>query len=335
MSSLDTEIFATAYRWHQANRRFAIALVCESWGSSPRAKGAAMLIDETGRLAGSVSGGCVEAEVIEAAYHCLANATAVHLHFGVTDDMAWSNGLSCGGEISLLCLPVEDQFLSGSCLGAITTALQDRQHATMTINKTDFHAQIHNKEVEDKDKDKDKDEDKDEEAAYHFAITPTRQLIIIGAGHIAQALVPLALTSGFAISVIDPRASFITKQRFPPMAEGAADLKEGWPSTHLSADKIDSNSAIVTLTHNPVIDDEALGIALASQAFHIAALGSRKTHQKRLARLASTYGYDEARLARIKGPAGIAIGAATPAEIAVSILAELIHAYRIGKADDS
>jgi xanthine dehydrogenase accessory factor len=151
---------------------------------------------------------------------------------------------------------------------------------------------------------------------------PPVRLAIVGAVHIAQALVPLAATLGFAITVIDPRRAFATDERFPDVT-----ISTDWPDEAMAAFAPDARSAVVTLTHDPKLDDPALDAALRSSAFHIGALGSRKTHAARLVRLRAL-GHDEAALARIRGPVGLDIGAETAPEIALAILAEIVAARR-------
>lgn len=148
------------------------------------------------------------------------------------------------------------------------------------------------------------------------------RLIIVGAVHIAQALAPMAALAGFAVTVVDNRDAFATAERFPGVR-----LLVDWPDDALTALGIDARTAIVTLTHNPTLDDPALETALSSPAFYIGALGSRKTQASRLTRLGER-GFDAAALARIHGPAGLAIGAVSPAEVAISILAEAVQCLR-------
>lgn len=150
--------------------------------------------------------------------------------------------------------------------------------------------------------------------------TPPARLVLVGAVHIAQALAPMAALAGYAVSVVDPRRSFASDARFPDL-----DLSTEWPDEAMARLKPDGRTAVVTLTHDPKLDDPALSAALASDAFYIGALGSRKTHAARLDRLKES-GATEAQLARIHGPVGLAIGAVSPAEIAVSILAQITQA---------
>lgn len=151
---------------------------------------------------------------------------------------------------------------------------------------------------------------------------PPLRLIVVGAVHIAQALVPMAALAGYAVTVIDPRRGFATAERFPNV-----DLVDAWPDEAMEALAPDARTAVVTLTHDPKLDDPALDVALRSEAFYIAALGSKRTHAKRLQRL-EALGHSRAALERIHGPAGLNIGAETPAEIAISILAQMTQVLR-------
>jgi xanthine dehydrogenase accessory factor len=151
---------------------------------------------------------------------------------------------------------------------------------------------------------------------------PQPRMVIVGAVHIAQALAPMAAAAGFAVTVIDPRRAFATEARFPGL-----ELRDDWPDEALEAMGIDAHTAIVTLTHDPKLDDPALVAALNSPAFFVGSLGSKRTHEKRLARLREA-GIAESEFARIHGPVGLDIGARSPSEIAVSIVAQVIAAKR-------
>ncbi len=151
---------------------------------------------------------------------------------------------------------------------------------------------------------------------------PPKRMIIVGAVHIAQPLVTLAQTSGYEVVIVDPRGAFATKDRFP-----GVPLSEDWPNSALEDLKIDSRTAVVTLTHDPKLDDPALHVALRSEAFYIGALGSRKTHGKRVERL-TEHGYTEAEIAKIHAPVGLNINAKSPAEIAISIMAQITQVLR-------
>ena len=162
----------------------------------------------------------------------------------------------------------------------------------------------------------------DGEAWFLLALNPPARLVIVGAVHVAQSLAPMAVTLGYAVTVCDPRGAFATAERFPDV-----DLLTDWPDEAVAACRPDARTAIVTLSHDPKIDDPALDAALRSDAFHVGALGSRRTHAARLDRLRAL-GHADAALSRIKGPVGLPIGAVTAPEIAVAILAELVAARR-------
>ncbi len=164
--------------------------------------------------------------------------------------------------------------------------------------------------------------DSDSGPVFLQIFNPPLRLAIVGAVHIAQALAPIATLAGYAVTIIDPRGAFATEARFPDVA-----LLDDWPDEAMEAFAPDRRSAIVTLTHDPKLDDPALDVALKSEAFYIAALGSRRTHAGRVERL-KEMGHDDAAIARIHGPAGLNIGAVSPAEIAVSVMAEMTRVLR-------
>jgi xanthine dehydrogenase accessory factor len=162
------------------------------------------------------------------------------------------------------------------------------------------------------------------ETWFLHAYNPPLRMIVVGAVHIAQALVPMAAQMGLAVVVVDPRRAFATEERFPNVT-----VSQDWPDEAMDALMPDVRTAVITLTHDPKLDDPALDRALKSPAFYIGALGSRRTHARRVARL-KELGHDDAAIARIKGPVGLDIGAITAPEIAVSILAEFVAARRNG-----
>ncbi|MHA7062353.1 XdhC family protein [Azospirillum argentinense] len=168
------------------------------------------------------------------------------------------------------------------------------------------------------------DPEEDEDGVQLFVQThnPPLRLLVVGAVHIAQALAPLAALTGYAVTVIDPRGSFATESRFPGVS-----LHDSWPDEALSALTIDNRTAVVTLTHDPKLDDPALLVALRSPAFYVGSLGSKRTHAKRLERL-KEQGVTDAELARIHAPVGLDIGAVTPAEIALSVIAQITAVRR-------
>ena len=164
--------------------------------------------------------------------------------------------------------------------------------------------------------------ERDGQTLFINVFNPPLRLVIVGAVHIAQALVPMAAIAGYDVTVVDPRRAFASDERFPGVY-----VNREWPDEALDALGPDARTAVVTLTHDPKLDDPALDVALRSQAFYIASLGSKKTHAARLDRLAAL-GHDERTLARIHGPAGLPLGAVSPAEIAIAVMAEMTRALR-------
>ena len=309
----DDALFNEALRWQVSGHSLAIAFVINTWGSSPRQVGSIMLIRDDQLIAGSVSGGCVEGAVIDAASVVIKSGYSQRLDFGVANADAWEVGLSCGGQISILVMAVSKTGLSPSLLANAAQSLAVRKTVGFCLPVTGDPARkaepVPAASVL-------------EGEEFWFRRDPRPQLIVIGAVHISQHLAAMAAQSGFEVTVIDPRRTFATPERFPGIK-----LIFDWPDIALTRMVLDSETALVALTHDPKIDDVALHNVLGKSLFHVACLGSRRTHTARLDRLLKA-GFDSTELAKIKGPAGLDIGAKTPAEIAVSVLAELVAAYR-------
>ncbi len=296
-------LIATLRGWSAAGHEAAIATVIETWGSAPRRIGAHLIIRDDGLFEGSVSGGCVEGDVIAAAADVIADNAPRRLEYGVADARAWEVGLACGGRIAVLVQPVSDAGFAPALADRLGKALANGESVRVT---TDADGVSREGEGE----------------GFARLYEPAGRLMIVGAVHIAQALVPMAELLGYVPLVVDPRGSFAAAERFQHIA-----VDPRWPDEALADWKPDSASAIVALTHDPKLDDPALIAALNSPAFYIAALGSRKNQAIRRERLAAA-GFDDAALARVHGPAGLAIGAANPAEIALSIAAQMIAVRR-------
>ena len=305
MTSTGPDRALTAARdWHREGRGVALATVIETWGSAPRRVGAHLAIRDDGLFEGSVSGGCVEGDVITEALDLIAHGGWKRLDYGVADAQAWEVGLACGGQISVLVQKVADGVFPPALLDELTAAREAGRTLTLA---TDLTNGVTNEGVE---------------GSYVNSYAPPLRLAIIGAVHIAQSLVPLAALLGYDATVIDPRGLFAAGPRF----EGSP-VDERWPDDALAEWRPNAASAVVALTHDPKLDDVALAAALRSDAFYIAALGSRKNHAGRLERLRGL-GFDDAALARIHGPAGLDIGASGPAEIALSVAAQMVAAWR-------
>lgn len=304
MSGDDTAaLLQTLAGWLAAGHKAAIATVIETWGSAPRRTGAHLVIRDDGLFEGSVSGGCVEGDVIAAAADVIVEDRPRRLEYGVADARAWEVGLACGGRIAVRVQPVSEAGFPPALVQRLTAALGAGESVRLTTGEDGVTRE-------------------GEGDGFQRLYEPAGRLIIVGAVHIAQALVPMAELLGYRPLVVDPRGSFAAAERF-----AAIPVDPRWPDEALAEWKPDAASAVVTLTHDPKLDDPALIAALRSPAFYVAALGSRKTQAARRERLAAA-GFDDAALARIHGPAGLAIGAANPAEIALSIAAQMIAVRR-------
>ncbi|MDO6585576.1 XdhC family protein [Salipiger sp. 1_MG-2023] len=323
MTTTDVDsIPETALAWHRDGRRAALATVIETWGSAPRRVGAQLAISGRGEIEGSVSGGCVEGAVIVEALEALEDGAARELEFGVSDDDAFAVGLACGGTIRVLVEPI-GSALPEAILADLCAARAARQPAAYVVDLATAARRLDTSGHETRFR---MDRSGFEEASRIFVAihNPPLKLIVVGAVHIAQALVPMARLAGYAPAIVDPRETFGASSRFP----GETVLND-WPDEAVEKLGLDSRTALVLLTHDPKLDDPALTLALTSDCFYIGALGSTRTHARRVARLHEA-GFFEAQIARIHGPVGLDIGAAGPSEIAVSILAEMTRVLRKG-----
>ena len=302
------ELLRRARAWLADGHAVAIATVIETWGSAPRRRGAHAVIRSDGRFEGSVSGGCVEGDVIVAAQALAAKGGGFDRRdYGVQDENAWSFGLACGGRISVLIQTIDPAHFPPALIDAIIERRGQGRAAPVVTDLATGSSRLGA-----------------EEGAGLFlnVYPPPLRMMIVGAVHVSQSLVPLARQLGYRVHLVGPRDSFAAAGRFADI-----EVDARWPDEAFAEWRPDSGAAVITLTHDPKIDDPALAAALRSDAFYIAALGSRRTHAARLERLAAA-GFSEQALARIDGPAGLAIGAATPAEIALSILAGATAALR-------
>jgi xanthine dehydrogenase accessory factor len=310
-----------ALDWHRAGRGAAIATVIETWGSAPRQAGSQLVVSGEGAMMGSVSGGCVEGAVVEEARAALLDGAPRMLSFGVSDDNAFAVGLACGGTIRILVEPV-GKALPVAMLEALVAARAARQAIGYQVNLESWARQLVGSDAAPERFRADKS---GVEAGVFLGIhNPPLRLVVVGAVHVAQALIPMARACGYDPLLIDPREAFGASARFP-----GETISHEWPDAAMQKAGIDTRSAVVTLTHDPKLDDPAIATALRSEAFYIGCLGSTRTHAKRIARLTEA-GFTEADTARIHGPVGLRIGAKSPAEIAVSIMAELTQRLRHG-----
>lgn len=302
MAENDT-VLAAASTWK--GEPLALATVVSTWGSAPRPRGSHMIVHADGRFEGSVSGGCVETDILAAAADVIAGQPFQLKTYGVADAAAWEVGLPCGGEISVLVQPVSAEGFDPELFDRIAEARDAGQALTVTTDLDTGQSSLRTLEG----------------SAFVNRYDPPRRLLIVGAVQIAQSLAALAQTLGIEVVVIDPRARFLTTERFPGVT-----LDDRWPDEAVAAYAPGPATAVVTLSHDTKIDDPALVAALAAPTAYVGALGSRRSHAARCERLAAT-GLSETHLDRIDAPVGLDIGAVGPSEIALSIAAAMIGAF--------
>ena len=306
--------------WAQAGKRAAVATVVETWGSAPRQAGSQMAVSELGEMVGSVSGGCIEGAVVLEAMEAIAAGGARLLSYGVEDETAFSVGLACGGTIKVLVEPAAPML---DVLQQLVTARAARVALGYVVDMADWSRRLVPVGAEAAvDARLRQDNAGIEQGRFILPCNPALRLAVVGAVHVAQPLVAMARLAGYDPVVVDPRQSFATPARFPGEV-----IVEDWPDEALLALGLDARTAVVTLTHDPKLDDPAIGVALRSECFYLGCLGSRKTHAARLERLRAA-GFSEAEIARIHAPVGLAIGAQGPGEIAVSIMAQITAVLR-------
>jgi len=298
------ELADTIERWRARGDRVALATVVATRRSAPRPVGSKLAVSEQGELFGSVSGGCVESEVALTAGEVIADGVPRLLTYGIEDELAWSVGLPCGGEIDIF---VErfDGELPGE---GVTLTVLEGEHAGERLDAEVPPGPSRVLEV-------------DGAQVFGEVLGPPPLLLVVGAIDTAEELCRAAKALGWRTAVIDPRPALATRDRLPSPDE----LTVAWPD-ELEAD---GDTAVVVLTHEERLDVPALTKALAGDAFYVGAMGSRRTQAKRRERLLEA-GIDEEQLERLAGPAGLDLGAHSPAEMAVSILAEVL-AVRAGR----
>jgi len=306
------EVLEELNAWTREGEEIAIATVVETWGSSPRPLGSKMLVTRSGKMAGSVSNGCIEGAVFEEAQKVLKSGTPKVAAFGVADDVAFEVGLACGGHIEVFIQPL------GRVHRQLIDMLDRDQPATLRTNLESGEAEL----IE--------GTPSGSELAHREGdvfIEPFRRpahLVIIGAIHIAIPLHRLAKLMGYRVTVVDARAKFATRERFPD----ADELIVAWPDEAMSKLVVGNSTYVVILTHDPKFDLPALRSVLKKDAGYIGAIGSRKTNQNRFDVLRNE-GFSEEQLARVHGPIGLDLGGRGAEETALGILAE-ITAVRFG-----
>ncbi len=311
------EVLGELNEWIGGNEEIALATVIETWGSSPRPLGSKMLVTRSGKMAGSVSNGCIEGAVFEEAQKVLKSGTPRIAAFGVADDVAFEVGLACGGHIEVFVQPLTLAHRQ------VVGMLNRDEPATLTTNLVSGEAEVTEgtpagTEMARRDGD--------------VFVEPFRRpahLVIIGAIHIAIPLHRLAKLMGYRVTVVDARAKFATKERFPE----ADELIVAWPDEAVAKIPVDNSTYVVILTHDPKFDLPALRSVLRKDAGYIGAIGSRKTNQNRFDALRKE-GFTEEELARVHGPIGLDLGSRGAEETALGILAELT-AVRFGGSGTS
>ncbi|MBU3582182.1 XdhC family protein [Polynucleobacter sp. AP-Capit-er-40B-B4] len=307
MNSTDLSVLKSAVEWLQSGQSVAIATVVQTWGSAPRPVGSWLAIRADGQVAGSVSGGCVEDDLIRRVQtEILTRNTPEMVVYGVTQQEAARFGLPCGGTLRLLVEPKPELAVLEKLLENISTHQITRRSVSLSTGKSTLTMGDRS------------DEFVCTEQEMQTTYGPRWRMVIIGAGQLSLYTADFALASDFEVIVIDPREEY---------AEGLnrtdITFSKGMPDDVLLEIGVDSHTAVVALTHDPKLDDMALMEALKSPAFYVGALGSRKNTQKRKERLLE-FDVSQEQVEKLHGPVGLYIGALTPPEIAVSILAEVI-----------
>ncbi|HVD47335.1 MAG TPA: XdhC/CoxI family protein [Candidatus Limnocylindria bacterium] len=306
------EVLHELEQWTRAGEEIALATVVETWGSSPRPLGSKMVVTRSGKMAGSVSNGCIEGAVFEEAQKVLQTKRPKVAAFGVADDVAFEVGLACGGHIEVFVQPLthtHEQLLA---------MLERNEAATLRTNLVTGEVDLSSgapsgSELARREGD--------------WFIEPMRRpahLVIVGAIHIAIPLHRLAKLMGYRVTVVDARAKFATRMRFPE----ADELMVSWPDEALSRLTLDNSTYVVILTHDPKFDLPALRSVLGKDVGYIGAIGSRKTNQNRFDALRAE-GFTDEQLSRVHGPVGLDLGGRGAEETALGILAE-ITAVRFG-----
>lgn len=315
MESLDLRVLCDALAWHDSGARVTLVTVIETWGSAPRPPGSLLAVRDDGVVSGSVSGGCVEDDLIariksgnfDAPLDLNGRQLPSMIAYGVTKDEAARFGLPCGGSLRLLQEPLNDATWIRELL--VRTANHEVVTRTLSLASGEVRLQAASRSAD----------LQFDGCTLTTLFGPKWRLLLIGAGQLSQAVAMMAQMLDFEVLVCDPRQEYSVTLSL----EGVRHLK-GMPDDVVLELQPDSHTAIVALTHDPKLDDMALMEALKSRAFYVGALGSRRNQATRKQRLAEHFGLTSEELERLHGPVGLPLGAKTPAEIAVAILAEIV-----------
>ncbi len=330
------DILETMNRWLAEERDVALATVVKTWGSAPRREGSKMGVTRDTQMIGSVSGGCVEGAVIEEALAGMRDGRPRLLQFGVADDMAWEVGLTCGGSIEVFVEPLDPlwwdalaELARNDEYGATVTLLDGKRVGEKVL--LDGAGQVLYRSAKASDEmlgamraiaGESHKSGVAEMGADRVMVDLQLErphLILVGGVHVAIPLQAMARQAGFRVSIVDPRSAFASRERFPEVAH----ILHSYPDKALPQLGLNRSAYLAVLTHDPKIDDKALTTALPANIPYIGVLSSGRTHRQRVARLKEA-GMSDALIDQIRTPIGIEIGARTPEEIAVCILAEII-----------
>ncbi len=333
------DILPELEQWQGAHEKIALATVTQTWGSAPRGIGGKMAFTPDGKITGSVSGGCVEGAVIQAGAEVLASGQAQLLHFGVADENAWNVGLACGGQINVFVQPFyTDLFpqiraaLAANRPYAVATVVRgpaDLLGRALLISDGKLLASNLPGEWEAVVEKAARGALQggftqslalpDEVEVFVEVAAPQPSLVVVGGAHMSIALTRLAAVIGYRTVVVDPRRAFGSEARFPHIDR----LIQAWPEEAFAQLDLNAATAIVMLTHDPKIDDPALALALRSPAFYVGVLGSGSNQARMRERLREA-GLTPEQIARLHGPIGLKMHGATPEEIALTILYEIV-----------
>ena len=307
MDSLDTQVLDAARNWAAAGHRFALITVARTWGSAPRPPGAWMILRDDGQVQGSVSGGCIEDDLIRRAAAGEFTGKAPRLlRYGVTADEAHRFGLPCGGTLELVLEPAPDAGLLEQLAQRIGTGQLVHRRVMLATGAVSLEGGSAG------------DSQQWDGQTLVTLHGPAWRLLIIGAGQISRYLATMAQALGYRVYICDPRSEYADGWDVPGTERIAA-----MPDDAVTELGLDPRSAVVALTHDPKLDDLALLEALKSPAFYVGALGSKANNSKRRERLLQYFDLSQAEVDRLHGPVGLPIGSRTPPEIAISILAEM------------
>ena len=316
MENLDATVLRTLHGWRADGQRALLATVVRTWGSSPRPVGSTMALCESGAVVGSVSGGCIEDDLIYRYSHAHAEHGVTHdipqgpperVVYGVAADEAHRFGLPCGGTLELVLEFNPDAGLLKTLIDELAQGHLVERRTELATGRVSLHPTLAPTPLLD-----------DGQSLYN-TFGPEYRMLLIGAGQLTEYLATMALFSGFAVTVCDPREEYRSA-----WSVAGVTLLTGMPDDVVRDFKVDRRSCVIALTHDPKLDDLALLEALGSDAFYVGAIGSRRNNAARRARLIEHFEQTEASLAHLRGPIGIYIGSKTPPEIAVSVMAEVL-----------